>query len=199
MANSLPDEITKVLARDPAVLVRFKRLQEPQQKRYTEWVSAARRSNVRKMRAEHLYQILSESDGGGQPSTYDGKSLISKLGFTIGMQGRAVNAPMNYMQLLAGDTTNITFLQDDQYNMDFVHVFCMTLKTLQDALKHFDPLIKDKGMLWISWPKKSSGLECEIDGNVIRDVVSGTGWVDVKVCSIDETWSGLQLRRRVNS
>jgi len=194
----LPIELTRVLARDPAVMVGFKKLPPSTQQQYIDWISEAKRSATRLHRAEQTYAQLRENDpaGGAGQGTVIGKSLISKLGFKPGMQGRAVNAPFNYAQLLAGDTTNIRFFQEDHPEMDFVHVFCDSYASLQHALQVYPNMIKPKGMIWISWPKKSSGVASEIDENDIRALSLTIDWVDVKVVSVDATWSALQLRRR---
>jgi len=67
---------------------------------------------------------------------------------------------------------------------------------LEKQLKRLRKIIDDAGVLWISWPKKSSGVATDITEDVIRDVCLPLGFVDVKVCAVDETWSGLKLMIR---
>jgi hypothetical protein len=68
-----------------------------------------------------------------------------------------------------------------------------------ELVRDFRPLAKalpDKIALWIAWPKKTSGIRTDLDGNIVREFGLGQGWVDYKVCAIDETWSGLCFARR---
>ncbi|HZQ27712.1 MAG TPA: DUF3052 domain-containing protein [Acidimicrobiales bacterium] len=59
------------------------------------------------------------------------------------------------------------------------------------------PALPDDGMVWVAWPKKASGVPTDLTENVVRDVILPTGWVDVKVCAIDDTWSGLKFVKRL--
>jgi hypothetical protein len=56
----------------------------------------------------------------------------------------------------------------------------------------------DTGMLWVAWPKKASGVPTDLTENVLRDMLLPTGWVDTKVCAVDETWSGLKFLKRLS-
>jgi len=69
-------------------------------------------------------------------------------------------------------------------------------KTLERELKRLRKLIADTGTLWVSWPKKSSGVATDVTEDVIREVALPLGFVDVKVCAVDQTWSGLKLMIR---
>lgn len=80
--------------------------------------------------------------------------------------------------------------------LDAAHVFVKTRVDLVSAITRLKPLLAPAGFLWISWPKKASGIPSDITEDVIREVALPTGLVDVKVCAIDETWSGLKLMIR---
>ena len=79
---------------------------------------------------------------------------------------------------------------------DAAHVFVKTRADLVSAITRLKPLLAPTGFLWISWPKKASGIPTDMSEDVIHEVALPTGLVDVKVCAIDETWSGLKLMIR---
>ena len=81
--------------------------------------------------------------------------------------------------------------------LDFVHLFVKKAVPLERQLKSLRKKIAPAGMIWVSWPKKSSGVETEIDGNEVREIGLRFRLVDVKVCAVDETWSGLKFVIRV--
>ena len=192
--SPVPEELTRVLARDPAAMITFKRLPPSHQQQYVDWIREAKKSTTRVDRAEKTYEVLISGGGANSGSVTD-KALVHKLGFTPGMIGRAINAPFNYAQLLAGDASDVTFLQQDQPDMDFVHAFCSNYKDLHHILNVYPSLIRKKGMLWVSWPKRSSGIDSEIDENDIKAVAISAGWIDMKLTSVDDTWGALLLHR----
>lgn len=77
--------------------------------------------------------------------------------------------------------------------LDFIHLFVKDQKTFKKEFVQSKKCLKKDGMLWISWPKKSSKVETDLDENIIRDFGLNEGLVDVKVCAVDETWSGLKF------
>jgi hypothetical protein len=80
--------------------------------------------------------------------------------------------------------------------LDAAHVFVTTKAELESAIRRLRPLLAPAGFLWISWPKKASRMPTEIDEDLIRAIALPTGLVDVKVCAVDATWSGLKLMIR---
>ncbi len=80
--------------------------------------------------------------------------------------------------------------------IDAAHVFVTSRTALEDAVRRLLPLLAASGFLWISWPKKASRVPTDVTEDVIRDVILPLGLVDVKVCAIDATWSGLKLMIR---
>ena len=77
--------------------------------------------------------------------------------------------------------------------IDFIHLFVTQFEDFQARYKSTKKILKKDGMMWISWPKKSSGVATDLDENIIRDFGLKNGLVDVKVCAIDDVWSGLKL------
>jgi len=134
------------------------------------------------------------------PAGYSGKPLIDKLGFKPGMRVLLLNAPGDYNALLEGDPSGIEFFNSAVRNqVDAIHGFFLRRSVLEQALPRLIALLKPGGMLWVSWPKKSSKVQTDLTEDVLRSVVLPTGLVDTKVCAVDETWSGLKFLWRKNS
>lgn len=124
---------------------------------------------------------------------YSGTPLWKKLGIKPGARVKTRNAPQNYMKLIAPlpDKANVSNrLRGD---VDIWHLFTTSKKELQQVLACAMTEIHQDGMIWISWPKKSSGKTSEVTESTIREVALPMGLVDVKVCAVDETWSGLKV------
>lgn len=82
--------------------------------------------------------------------------------------------------------------------LDAVVLFTTTQRDLTKRSAAAMKAVVDNGMLWVSWPKKSSGVPTDLTEQTLRDVLLPTGWVDTKVCAVDETWSGLRFVRRLS-
>ena len=127
---------------------------------------------------------------------YSKTPLAQKLGIKPGMNVAALNPPANYRKLLAPLPAGVSFTEKAAPGARFVHLFVSQRRVLEKELKRLRRLIDDAGVLWISWPKKSAGLGSDITEDVIREVCLPLGFVDIKVCAVDETWSGLKLMIR---
>ena len=127
---------------------------------------------------------------------YSGTPLAQKLGIKAGQTVVTINAPANYKKLLSPLPERVAFTTEVEKEASFIHLFAAERKALQKELKRLRKLIADAGVLWVSWPKKSSGVKTDITEDVIREVCLPLGFVDVKVCAVDETWSGLKLMIR---
>jgi len=126
-------------------------------------------------------------------SGYSGTPLAKKLGIKEGFRVHARNAPRGYRKLLSPLPAGVTFAARAGAGCDLVHWFETDRGRLARDLPRFMDLIRPDKALWISWPKKSSGVPTTITEDVIREVALPLGLVDVKVCAVDETWSGLKL------
>lgn len=124
---------------------------------------------------------------------YSGTPLAKKLGIKDGFRIVTVNAPENYSALLEPlpDKTEITSRQAK--GVDFIHFFTNSRDELFRGLADYRNLIKQDGMIWVSWYKKAAKLPTEITEDTVRDAALPLGLVDVKVCAVDERWSGLKL------
>ncbi len=127
---------------------------------------------------------------------YSGTPLAQKLGIKAGQRVVTLNAPGNYSKLLAPLPDAVSFAGKAAAGAGFIHLFISERKALEKELKRLRKLLADTGVLWISWPKKSSGVPTDVTEDVIRAVALPLGFVDVKVCAVDETWSGLKLMVR---
>ena len=128
------------------------------------------------------------------PAGYSGKPLYQKLGLKPGLRCLPINAPDHYDQLIAG-AEGVRFLKRAA-PADIVHLFCADRKALDQRALSALSRVSEGGMLWVSWPKKSSKLFNDLTEGQIRDVILPTGWVDVKVCAVDADWSGLKFLKR---
>lgn len=127
---------------------------------------------------------------------YSGTPLAQKLGIKAGQKVAMIGAPAGYRKLLAPLPKGVAFPTKIDAEAPFVHLFVKERKTLEKELKRLRRLLAEAGVLWVSWPKKSSGVATDITEDVIREVCLPLGFVDVKVCAVDETWSGLKLMIR---
>ena len=127
---------------------------------------------------------------------YSKTPLAQKLGFKAGTQAVTLGAPAGYRKWLAPLPERVSFREKALAGSEFVHLFVTERRILEKELQRLRKLLADAGVLWVSWPKKSSGFASDITEDVIREVCLPLGFVDVKVCAVDETWSGLKLMIR---
>ena len=125
---------------------------------------------------------------------YSGTPLWKKLGYKTGMSAYVDGGPSNYSSLLTlpADVV-VTWLPRAKSEMEFVHLFATSASKLKSKLESYWKRIVPGGVIWVSWPKKSSGVTSDITEDTIRDLALPMGLVDVKVCAVDEVWSGLKL------
>lgn len=135
----------------------------------------------------------SGKDQMAQTAGYSGKPLWQKLGMKPGFRCLAITPPDHYAALIDG-AEGIQHCQTGP--ADIVHLFCRTADDLADEYQPALDQVAEGGMLWVSWPKKSSPRFIDLTEDGIRAAVLPTGWVDVKVCAVDTDWSGLKFLRR---
>jgi DUF3052 family protein len=126
-------------------------------------------------------------------SGYSGKPLGQKLGIKSWTRVKPRNAPGNYKQLLGPVPGEVIVSTRLRRPVDMVHIFSIARAHLSAELRRAIAEIDQDGAIWVSWPKKASGVQTDITEDVIREVALPMGLVDVKVCAVDETWSGLKL------
>ena len=126
-------------------------------------------------------------------TTYSGTPLPRKLGFKPGMRAALVGAPEDFAATLGDLPDGVEVSSRLGGRKDLVVVFLTERAALARRVAAFKKAIAPDGMVWVAWPKKASKVPTDITEDVIRDVVLPAGLVDVKVCAIDATWSGLKL------
>lgn len=124
---------------------------------------------------------------------YSRTPLVKKLGFKPGFKARVINAPDYYDDLLEGLPDEVEFINNITIPKDLIHLFVQKKTDIIKSLYSLRNELKQNGMIWVSWPKKSSGIASDITEDDIRKHAIQNNLVDIKVCAIDETWSGLKL------
>jgi hypothetical protein len=127
---------------------------------------------------------------------YSGTPLPQKLGIKPGMIVVAIDPPENYRKLLDPVPSGVNFATRPVGKTKFVHLFVKERRVLAKHLQSLRRKIAEDAMVWVSWPKKSSGVPTDVTEDVIRAVALPIGFVDIKVCAVDDTWSGLKLMIR---
>jgi hypothetical protein len=128
---------------------------------------------------------------------YSGTPLPKKLGIKSGFHICLVNAPADVRKELWEAMSECKVLSEPRGPLDFLMLFTKSRAELSTKFSRLAKGLSGAGMLWVSWPKKSSGVATDVDENVVRDVGLSAGLVDVKVCAVTEVWSGLKFVRRV--
>ncbi|HEY9045213.1 MAG TPA: DUF3052 domain-containing protein [Ohtaekwangia sp.] len=128
---------------------------------------------------------------------YSGTPLLKKLGIKPGFTIYVHQAPEEYMNWLSPLPDDVSIQRTLKGELDFIHLFVKELKVFEKEFVRSKQHLKKTGMLWISWPKKSSKVPTTLDENLIREFGLAEGLVDVKVCAVDEVWSGLKFVVRV--
>lgn len=121
---------------------------------------------------------------------------MRKLGISAGERVVAINAPEHYEELLEGLPEDVSIGSRVTAGARFVHLFVTERDDLAERLSGLRTKLDDAGVLWVSWPKKSSRVATDVTEDTIREVALPLGFVDVKVCAVDDTWSGLKLMIR---
>ena len=124
---------------------------------------------------------------------YSATPLAKKLGIGTGHRVWLVQAPANYKTLVAPLPDGVTFVAKPSNTTDLAHVFASKRRELEKTLRSLRSTLKPDAAVWVSWPKKASKLPTDITEDTIREVALPMGFVDIKVCAVDDTWSGLKL------
>lgn len=127
------------------------------------------------------------------PAGYSGTPLVRKLGIKAGHRMHVVNAPDDYWHLLPGLPDEVERCGGRARSLDVIHCFVKRQSELERRLPGLRKRIVPNGMIWVSWPKKASGVPTDVTEDVIRKVAFANRLVDVKVCAVDDVWSGLKL------
>lgn len=127
---------------------------------------------------------------------YSGTPLPKKLGIKPGITVTLLNAPDTFERILGPLPDGVLIKEDLRGKTDLVVLFAERMVDLYQQFPSAERSLNDGGRLWIAWPKQSSGVKTDLTQNAIREFGLAAGWVDFKICAIDETWSGLAFARR---
>jgi len=128
---------------------------------------------------------------------YSKKSLVEKLGIKDGFATAIIGAPKDYSATLGELPSSVKQGTKPGRPLDFIQLFCSERSQLEDDFPALKETLSPSGMLWVSWPKRSSGVATDLTENVVREIGLRYGLVDVKVCAVDDVWSGLKFVYRV--
>lgn len=124
---------------------------------------------------------------------YSKRTLVDKLGIKPGMAMTIINAPEGYDKTLGKLPLNMKVSSVAKSNQDFIHVFLTDKASMEKSIPALRKSLRPNGMLWVSWPKGKQKSPDALNENMIRDVALKNKLVDVKVCAVDDYWSGLKL------
>lgn len=130
---------------------------------------------------------------------YSGTPLDVKLGLKRGVRVRLVNMPNAVRSALRVVLVGCEMGAPEPGTLDFIMVFTGSRAELRHEFERATMLLASAGMIWACWPKKSSKIVKELDDTTVREIGVGSGLVDVKVCAVNETWSGLKFVRRIGN
>jgi hypothetical protein len=124
---------------------------------------------------------------------YSGKPTVQKLGIKPGFRIFVTGLSGAYRNIVGELPDGVTITKAAKAPLDMVHLFATEAAGLAGKLRSYRDAIAPDGMVWVSWPKKASGVITDLSDVVVRDMALPLGLVDVKVCAVDETWSGLKF------
>jgi hypothetical protein len=124
---------------------------------------------------------------------YSGTPLAKKLGIKNGLIIKIVNQPEGYFDLFGDLPSDLQIIEDNEKPKDFIHYFSKDVSQLEQDIESLKNQLEQNGMIWISWPKKSSKVKTDLNGNIVREIGLQNGLVDIKVCAVNEIWSGLKF------
>lgn len=124
---------------------------------------------------------------------YSGTPLAAKLGIKASCEVVLVGAPEGYRERLQPLPEAVRFATKPSASSQIVHIFVTRRAELAKALASYRRVLSPQAAVWVSWPKKASRVPTEITEDTVRELALPLGFVDIKVCAVDEVWSGLKL------
>ena len=128
---------------------------------------------------------------------YSGTPLAKKLGIKEGTRIALVNAPKDFQSELGELPDGVKFLKPSTKSLDLILFFVLSERVLASGFAKLADRLTSNGMIWIAWPKKSSGVATDLSFERVQRIGLDAGLVDVKICAVDETWSGLKFVYRL--
>lgn len=124
---------------------------------------------------------------------YSGTPLAKKLGIKSDFKIQLINQPSYYLDLFTNLPSNIKILNDKTVKKNLIHYFAKNAKQLTKDIQQLKKEIEQDGIIWISWPKKTSKMQTDVTEHLVRDLGLANNLVDIKICAIDEIWSALKF------
>jgi len=124
---------------------------------------------------------------------YSGKPLVQKLGIKDGCRIAVLGPPKDFWKTLGELPRGLVVSKQLRGPLDFIHYFTKSKADLEEKFSVLKKSLAPNGALWISWPKGASQVATDLNENIVREIGLKHGMVDVKVCAVDETWSGLKF------
>ncbi|MBK3660288.1 DUF3052 family protein [Bradyrhizobium diazoefficiens] len=124
---------------------------------------------------------------------YSGKPIVQKLGIKPGFCIFVDGLATDYRDVVGELPADVTIAKTAKAPLDVVHLFATEAKGLAAKLRGYRKAVAPNGMIWASWPKKASGVATDVTEALVRETALANGLVDIKVCAVDEVWSGLKL------
>ena len=122
---------------------------------------------------------------------YSETPLVKKLGIKAGFNIAFVNAPVDFLELTLPQEVKVN--SRSKKPLDFVLLFVKSEKDLKKEFAEYAQRLLPGGMIWVAWPKKSSGVATDLSFNNVQTIGLATGLVDIKICAVSEVWSGLKF------
>ena len=157
---------------------------------FTEWtkIAGALKTAIRNRPANPLVPNVMAG--------YSGTPLPKKLGIKPGIVVALVNAPDDFERTLDPLPDGVLIKEDLRGRTGLVVLFASRMADIYEQFPQAERSLNDGGKLWIAWPKQASGVKTDVTQPAVREFGLAAGWVDFKICAIDETWSGLAFARR---
>jgi CheY-like chemotaxis protein len=156
---------------------------------FTEW------DGIKSAIAKALRSVPTNSVVPGTMAGYSGSPLPRKLGIREGHSVALINAPESFERKLEPLPASVQ-ISEDTGGANVAMLFAESEAVLVRDFRQLAKALPEKTALWIAWPKQTSGIATDLRENAVREFAMAAGWVDYKVCAIDETWSGLCFARR---
>ncbi|MFQ5603128.1 MAG: DUF3052 domain-containing protein [bacterium] len=129
----------------------------------------------------------------GIPAGYSKRTLVEKLGIKSGFKVKFIAAPENYLETLGELPERVVLVEQSHAAIDFLQIFVKSCSDLELRFPQLKKALATNGMMWVSWPKKASKIETDLNENIVREIGLKNNLVDIKVCAVDEIWSGLKF------
>jgi hypothetical protein len=133
----------------------------------------------------------------GTTAGYSGTPLPRKLGIPEAGRAAIVDGPRGFLKLIGKWPAQLERCPKLTAPLDYIHLFASERGALEAQFPRARDALTKSGTIWVSWPKKASGKQTDLDEGVVREIGLANGLVDVKVCAVDETWSGLKFMYRL--